>query len=81
MFEDEEIVYLVLEFASGGTLFDYVQKRRGLSEREAFIYFLQSCLAVDTLHKNNIIHRDIKPENLLMDNSKKLKLCDFGCSF
>ena len=38
-------------------------------------------MAVDTLHKNNIIHRDIKPENLLLDKSKKLKLCDFGCSF
>lgn len=80
-FEDDKNVYLILEYASNGTLFEYIQKRRGLSERECFIYFLQACLAVDTLHKNSIIHRDIKPENLLLDKAKKLKLCDFGCSF
>ena len=81
VFDDDKMVFLVLEFASGGTLFDYIQKREGLKEREAFIYFLQTCLAVDFLHKKDIIHRDIKPENLLMDKAKKLKLCDFGCSF
>jgi serine/threonine protein kinase len=81
VFEDEENIYLVLEFCSGGSLFDYIQKKKGLSEKETFVFFLQVCLAVETLHRNNIVHRDIKPENLLLDKAKNLKLCDFGCSF
>jgi serine/threonine protein kinase len=80
-FEDTENVYLVLEYASGGSMFDYIQQKKGLSEKETFVFFLQVCLAVDTLHKSNIVHRDIKPENLLMDKAKNVKLCDFGCSF
>lgn len=81
VFEDAQHVYLVLEHCGGGSLFDYVQKKGGLSERETFIYFLQVCLAIETLHKNRMVHRDIKPENLLLDKGKNLKLCDFGCSF
>jgi serine/threonine protein kinase len=81
VFEDESNIYLVLEYCSGGTLFDYIQLKKGLSEKEAFVLFLQVCLAVETLHLNNIVHRDIKPENLLLDKACNLKLCDFGCSF
>jgi serine/threonine protein kinase len=80
-FEDENNIYLVLEYAECGSLFEYIQKKDTLGEREAFIFFIQSCLAVEFLHKNDIVHRDIKPENLLLDARKNLKLCDFGCSF
>ena len=81
VFEDSLNIYLVLEFCQGGSLFDYIQKKKGLSEKETFVFFLQACLAIETLHKHRIVHRDIKPENLLLDKANNLKLCDFGCSF
>ena len=81
VFEDTDNIYLILEYVEGGSLFDYIQKRDGLNERDSFIFFVQTCLAIEFLHQNNIVHRDIKPENLLLDHKKNLKLCDFGCSF
>ena len=86
-FEDKEQVYLVLEYANKGSLGDYLRKpysnsnsQRILSEREAFVYFIQTCLGLDYLHKNCILHRDLKPENLLLDENGNVKLCDFGWS-
>lgn len=59
-FEDREHVYLVLEYAEGGSLFKVIKKKRKLSEDEAFVYLFQTCLGVDYLHKLKIIHRDLK---------------------
>ena len=66
-FEDKENVYLILEFASNGNLFNYLRKKKKFQENEAFVYFFQTCLGIDYLHKKDIIHRDLKPENLLLD--------------
>ena len=71
---------LVMEYAKNGTLFDYVVKNRGLSENEAFKYFIQIVNAIKFLHDNDIIHRDIKPENILIFENGLVKLCDFGWS-
>ena len=79
-FKDKKNIYLILEFASKGTLFDYIHYKKGLDEAEAFYYFIQSVNSVSFLHKNKIIHRDIKPENLLINSNNILKLCDFGWS-
>jgi serine/threonine protein kinase len=79
-FEDNENVYLILEFAENGSLFQYLRKRKMFSENEAFVYFFQTCLGIDYLHKRNVIHRDLKPENLLLDEEGNIKLCDFGWS-
>ena len=81
VFEDTEYIYLILEYCQGGSLFEYIQKKGGLSEKETFVFFLQVCLAIEALHRNKIVHRDIKPENLLLDKAKNIKVCDFGCSF
>jgi len=59
---------LILEYAPNGNLFHYIRKKKGLPEKEAFVYFFQTCIGIDYLHKNDIIHRDIKPENLLLDD-------------
>ncbi|KAM3135298.1 hypothetical protein pb186bvf_012596 [Paramecium bursaria] len=79
-FEDKENVYLILEYAENGSLFSYIKKRTKLPENEAFVYFFQTCLGIDYLHKNKIIHRDLKPENLLLDKDGNIKICDFGWS-
>ena len=72
--------FLILEYASKGTLFEYIRHKRGLDESEAFYYFIQAVNAIHFLHKNKIIHRDLKPENLLINHNNILKLCDFGWS-
>jgi serine/threonine protein kinase len=74
---DEE-VYMLLDYATQGTLFSFLRARGKLSERQAFFFFVQVCSAVHFLHKQKLVHRDIKPENLLLGEGGSLKLCDFG---
>lgn len=77
--EDTQNLYLVLEYAAKGNLFYLIRnKRNGLTEDEAFYFFIQTCSGLYFLHKQGLIHRDIKPENLLVDDNNILKICDFG---
>ena len=76
--EDKYNYYLALEYAPKGNLYQYIQKRKGISEKEAFKYFIQVSSAIYFLHKHGYIHRDIKPENILIDDNFDIKLCDFG---
>ena len=70
--------HLVLEYASGGSLFQFIRKNKYLDEPLAFSLFIQVVNAIYFLHKNNLIHRDIKPENILLFENNTIKLCDFG---
>ena len=82
-YEDEEYYHLVLEYLTGGELFDYIVKSRHLSEAIAAQFMKQILSAVVYCHRNNIVHRDLKPENLLMDREgpdANLKVIDFGTS-
>ena len=55
-FEDENNVYLILELAAGGNLYEFLYKRKQpMQEAEAFRYFIQAALAIDYLHKHNIL--------------------------
>lgn len=75
-------VCIVMEYAAGGDLFDFVLRRGGLKEHEARWFFQQLIIAVDFVHKKGVVNRDIKLENTLLDSSPKplIKLCDFGYS-
>ncbi|XP_076885365.1 CBL-interacting protein kinase 23-like [Bidens hawaiensis] len=73
-------IYIVLEFVTGGELFDKVATRGRLKEDEARKYFQQLINAVDYCHSRGVFHRDLKPENLLLDASGCLKVSDFGLS-
>jgi serine/threonine protein kinase len=69
---------IVMEIASGGELFDFVQNCSGLSETLARTYFHQLIASIEGCHQSGVVHRDIKLENLLMDDVFALKLADFG---
>ena len=72
--------YIVMEYAQGGELFNYIVEKEKLSEKESSFYFYQIIQGVKEIHSKNICHRDIKPENLLFTKNKILKIIDFGLS-
>ena len=73
-------VHLVMEFCPGGELFFHLQKLQKLPEDQAQFYFSEIVLALEYLHKNDIIYRDLKPENILLDIDGHIRLIDFGLS-
>ncbi|XP_028752298.1 LOW QUALITY PROTEIN: CBL-interacting serine/threonine-protein kinase 9-like [Neltuma alba] len=73
-------IYIVLEFVSGGELFDKIANDGRLKENEARQYFPTTFNAVDYCHSRGVFHRDLKPENLLLDSNGILKVSDFGLS-
>ena len=78
--ETPKQLYLIMEYAQGGELFDYIVQNQRLREREACKYLQQIIQGVEYLHQLNVVHRDLKPENLLLDHEKNIKLVDFGLS-
>jgi len=78
--EDKEKLYLVLELAAGGDLFDKIVSLGGFNEEQARIYFKQLLNGLEHCHAKGIIHRDMKPENLLLGDNDVLKISDFGLS-
>ncbi|KAJ3282388.1 NUAK SNF1-like kinase 1 [Rhizoclosmatium sp. JEL0117] len=77
-FEDGDQIFLVMEYASGGELFDYIAQQCQQDENMARVYFRQVVSAINYCHQNSIIHRDLKPENLLLDKNGNIKIIDFG---
>ncbi|KAL6868459.1 SMAD/FHA protein kinase [Trichoderma novae-zelandiae] len=78
-FTERDHVYLVLELAPEGELFNYIVRKQKLSEDETRKVFRQLFQGIKYLHDRNIVHRDIKPENiLLVDQELHVKLADFG---
>ncbi|KAK4762698.1 hypothetical protein SAY86_008466 [Trapa natans] len=73
-------IYIILEFVSGGELFDKIVHLGRLSENESRKYFQQLIDAVSHCHSKGVYHRDLKPENLLLDFHGNLKVSDFGLS-
>lgn len=73
-------IYLIMEYASGNELFNYIVAKKRLSEQESCEFFQQLVSGIEYLHKFKIVHRDIKPENIILDNKKTLKIIDFGLS-
>ena len=78
MAETDKHIGIVLEYASGGELFDYILVHRYLKDNAARKLFAQLISGVGYLHKKGIVHRDLKLENLLLDRNKNIIITDFG---
>ncbi|XP_048232784.1 serine/threonine-protein kinase tricornered isoform X3 [Ricinus communis] len=77
-FQDEEFLYLIMEYLPGGDMMTLLMRKDTLTEDEARFYVAETVLAIESIHKHNYIHRDIKPDNLLLDRYGHLRLSDFG---
>jgi len=74
----KKCVITVLEYASGGELFDFLMFTGCFDETITRTYFHQLVAGIEAIHAQGIAHRDLKPENLLLDQNYKLKIADFG---
>ena len=77
-FQEDDFLYLVMEFLPGGDFMNLLIEKDKLTEEEARFYIAELILAVDSIHKLDCIHRDIKPDNILIDKNGHIKLSDFG---
>ena len=75
-----EDYYIVMEYCKLGELFDYIVKKKRLSEEESAVFFYQIINGVEYIHSKGFAHRDLKPENILLTEDKTLKIIDFGLS-
>lgn len=79
--ETTKQLYLIMEYADGGELFDYIVNNSRVKELEACRFFQQIISGIEYIHRLNVVHRDMKPENLLLDHDgKSVKIVDFGLS-
>ena len=80
--ETDDELFLIMELAEGGELFEHIVNQGAYSEDVAIDITQQIVSAISYLHDLNIVHRDIKPENILLKRkgTLELKLADFGLS-
>ena len=83
----DEVLYIILEYAPGEELFEYIQRKKRLSEHEAALIVRGVASGLQYIHKEGIVHADLKPENIIVDNETgdgsdltSIKIIDFGLS-
>jgi serine/threonine-protein kinase len=76
--KDEDIYYIVMEYISGETLKEYIQREAPLKVEIATRIAMEIAEALEHAHQNNIVHCDIKPHNILMTRTGRIKVTDFG---
>lgn len=76
--EEDQILYMVMEYVDGMTLKEFIQKYGPLDVTEAINIMKQITAAITHAHENGIVHRDIKPQNILIDTYGHIKVTDFG---
>lgn len=79
-FQTPKKLYFILEYCPGGELFFHLSRASRFSEGRCRFYAQEILLAIEYLHKHDIVYRDLKPENVLLDADGHVKLTDFGLS-
>ncbi|KAL4151039.1 hypothetical protein PRNP1_010425 [Phytophthora ramorum] len=79
-FYDSKRVYLIIEYAPQGELYQKLRRVGRFSEKQSALYVQEMARALIYMHSKHVIHRDIKPENLLVGFHGELKIADFGWS-
>ncbi|CCC68944.1 hypothetical protein NCAS_0B08600 [Naumovozyma castellii] len=78
VWETNSNLYMILEYAEKGELFNLLVEKGPLPEKEAVRFFRQIIIGISYCHALGIVHRDLKPENLLLDHKFNIKIADFG---
>ncbi|KAJ1659211.1 serine/threonine protein kinase [Dispira simplex] len=80
VYDEEDSLYMILEYARDGELFDAIVQRSGFTEQETRTIFFQLFMAIKYLHDRGVVHRDLKPENIMLTNraTLRVKITDFG---
>lgn len=82
-FDTPEKLYLVMDLATGGELFERIVNKGSYTEADASTLVRSICEAIAYLHDQDVVHRDLKPENLLFstpDEDATIMITDFGLS-
>ena len=77
-FQNDSKLFIVQEFIQGGDLFFHIHSNPKFSNEKAKFYIIELVLAIEFLHKNNMLYRDLKPENILIGVDGHIKITDFG---
>lgn len=78
LIENDDKLYMLLEYAPNGDLYKYLVDNEKFSERDSCKIIAQVALALQYIHRKGILHRDLKPENILLDSNFIVKVSDFG---
>eukprot|EP01137_Pigoraptor_chileana_P031490 Opistho-2@1578 len=78
VYETSDEIYMFMEHAEGGDMYEYMKRKGPLTEFEAKKLTVQIVRALHCCHSSNIVHRDLKPDNVLIDITDTIKLSDFG---
>jgi serine/threonine protein kinase len=75
---EKDMTYIVMQYIKGSSLQNWIASKKKLSAADIVNLMIQLCDALNFAHQGGIVHRDIKPANILLDNSGKPHICDFG---
>jgi serine/threonine protein kinase len=79
-FQNADRLFMILDFCPGGDLGGCLQEEGSFTEERSKMYLAEILMALDELHKRDIIYRDLKPDNILLDQDGHVMLTDFGLS-
>jgi len=78
VFQDDNSLYVMLEYIPGGELFSHLRRQEKFSQAECQFYTVELVCALQYLHELNVVYRDVKPENIMIHKDGHLRLVDFG---